>query len=72
MGRRRTGSGTARERHALAGDPDVRRWRRVQLLAMGFSLADSRLLAESPAELGTIRALLARGCPLETARRIVI
>ncbi|HYY77048.1 MAG TPA: hypothetical protein VE644_12085 [Gaiellaceae bacterium] len=60
------------ERHPLAGDREVRRWRRLQLLALGFSLRDARLLAESPAELGTIRALLARGCPLETARRIVL
>jgi hypothetical protein len=62
----------SRERHPLAGDREVRRWRRLQLLALGFSLRDARLLAESPAELGTIRALLARGCPLETARRIVL
>ena len=61
-----------RERHPLAGDREVRRWRRLQLLALGFSLRDARLLAESPAELGTIRALLAQGCPLETARRIVL
>jgi hypothetical protein len=60
------------ERHPLSGDREVRRWRRLQLLALGFSLRDARLLAESPAELGAIRALLARGCSPETACRIVL
>jgi hypothetical protein len=60
------------DRHPLAGDKEVRRWRREQLLAMGFSLADSRALAESRAELGTVRELLAGGCPHETARRILV
>ncbi len=68
----KAGRRDSRERHPLAGDPEVRRWRRLQLLGLGFSLRDARLLAESPAELGTIRALLAQGCPLETARRIVL
>jgi hypothetical protein len=68
----KVGSRYAHDGHPLAGDREVRRWRRLQLLALGFSLRDARLLAESPAELGTIRALLARGCPLETARRIVL
>jgi hypothetical protein len=39
---------------------------------MGFSLRDARLLAESSVELSTLRALLAHGCALETARRIVL
>jgi hypothetical protein len=61
----------AGDRHPLAGDKEVRRWRRQQLLGMGFSLADSRALSESPVELGVARELLARGCPHETARRIL-
>jgi hypothetical protein len=60
------------DRHPLAGDTEVRRWRRQQLLAMGFSLADSRVLAESRAELGAVRLLLANGCSQETARRILV
>lgn len=39
---------------------------------MGFSISASRALAESQAELGVVRALLARGCPHETVRRIVL
>jgi hypothetical protein len=62
----------AGDRHPLAGDKEVRRWRREQLLAMGFSLADSRALAESGAELGVVGELLAGGCPHETARRILV
>lgn len=60
------------DRHPLGGDKEVCRWRRLQLLAMGFCLADARRIADSPAELGRVRELLARGCPLETARRIVV
>jgi hypothetical protein len=68
----KVGQRGAGDRHPLAGDKQVRRWRREQLLTMGFSLAASRALAESPAELGVVRDLLARGCPHETARRIVL
>jgi hypothetical protein len=58
--------------HPQGNDKEVRRWRRQQLLGMGFSLVDSRALSESPVELGAVRELLARGCPHETARRILI
>jgi hypothetical protein len=57
---------------ATAGDEEVRRWRRQQLLSMGFSLADAQALSESPAELAAIRDLLAQGCPQATARRILV
>lgn len=68
----RVGRRDGRDREPPTGDREVRRWRRLQLLAMGFSLRDARLLAESPVELSTVRALLAHGCALETARRIVL
>jgi hypothetical protein len=60
------------DRQPPAGDKDVRRWRREQLLDMGFSLADARALAEAPVELGVVRELLARGCPHGTAPRILL
>ena len=62
----------ADDRQPVVGDTEVRRWRRQQLLGMGFSPADSRVLADSPAELGAVRDLLARGCSHETARRILV
>jgi hypothetical protein len=68
----KAGRRDALDLHPLAGDREVRRWRLHQLLAMGFPPRDARALAESPAELGGIRALLAQGCPLETARRILV
>jgi hypothetical protein len=49
----------------------VRRWRRTQLIAMGFTPHDAAALAKAPVDLGQLRKLLEAGCPLETARRIV-
>jgi hypothetical protein len=70
-GRKVEGLGPS-DRPARAGDEEVRRWRRQQLLSMGFSLLDSRAVSESPAELAAVRDLLARGCPPGTARRILV
>lgn len=60
-------------------DPDglpegtlVRRWRRSQLIAMGFTPHDATALAKAPVDLGEVRKLVEAGCPLETARRIVL
>jgi hypothetical protein len=68
----KTGPRQADDRHPLAGDKAVASWRRQQLLAMGFTLADSRRIAASPAELAAVRTLVGHGCPLETAKRIVL
>jgi hypothetical protein len=50
----------------------VRRWRRAQFLALGFSPTDASTLTKAPVDLGEVRRLVASGCPLEVARRIVL
>jgi hypothetical protein len=42
-------------------------WRREQFGRLGFDPVDSRLLAESPADLGQARRVCAAGCPLDLA-----
>lgn len=49
----------------------VLRWRREQFARLGFDVGDSRLLAESSADLGQARALRRAGCPLDLAFRIL-
>jgi hypothetical protein len=49
----------------------VLRWRREQFGSLGFELVESRLLAESPADLGQARRLCASACPLDVAYRIL-
>ena len=46
-------------------------WRRDQFGRLGFDPVDSRLLAESPADLGEARRLCRAGCPLPIAFRIL-
>jgi hypothetical protein len=50
----------------------VRRWRRDQFYDLGFPLADARVLAAAPVDLGDTRRLIASGCPVRTALRILI
>jgi hypothetical protein len=50
----------------------VRRWRRSQLLALGFSKGDASELTKAPVDLGEVRRLVAAGCPHEIVRRIVL
>jgi hypothetical protein len=50
----------------------VRRWRKSQFLALGFTPQDAAALANAPVDLGEVRRLLEAGCPPETARRIVL
>jgi hypothetical protein len=52
-------------------EQNVRRWRREQFVRLGFDQLDSRLLAESPADLGQARTLRRAGCPLDLAFRIL-
>ncbi len=49
----------------------VLRWRREQFGRLGFNPVDSRLLAESPADLGQARRLCVGGCALDVAYRIL-
>jgi hypothetical protein len=49
----------------------VLRWRREQFGRLGFDPIDSRLLAESEADLGQARRLCRAGCSLDLAFRIL-
>jgi hypothetical protein len=53
-------------------EAQIRRWRRAQFLALGFSLREAQALTRAPVDLGQVRTLIASGCPPETARRIVL
>lgn len=50
----------------------VRRWRRTQFMRMGFGLREAQRLTTEAVDLGAMRRLVASGCPLETARRILL
>jgi hypothetical protein len=57
---------------ATAADP-VRRWRRDQLLRAGCPWREAELLSGIPAvDLHEAEELFARGCPAETALRILL
>jgi hypothetical protein len=47
-------------------------WRREQFGRLGFDPVISRLLAESPADLGLARRLDRAGCPVALAFRILV
>ena len=49
----------------------VYRWRRDQFDRLGFDHVDSRLLAESLADLSLARRLRASGCSVDLAFRIL-
>ena len=50
----------------------VRRWRLDQFIALGFSHALAATMTASPVDLAAARKLVAVGCPLETAARILL
>jgi hypothetical protein len=50
----------------------VRRWRRRQFMRLGFGLKDAQRLTVEHVDLGDMRRLIASGCPLDTARRILL
>lgn len=60
------------DRKGLPEEEVVRRWRRLQFLALGFTPREAALMTKAPVDLGEVRKLVAKGCPLETARRIVL
>lgn len=49
----------------------VYRWRREQFGRLGFDHVDSRLLAESTADLALARRLRSAGCTIDLAFRIL-
>jgi hypothetical protein len=50
----------------------VRRWRFEQFIELGFSESASAALAAAHVDLSLVRRMVAAGCPLETASRIVL
>jgi hypothetical protein len=60
------------EQRVLTEEDRIRRWRRAQFLALGFSLREAQALTKAPVDLGQVRTLIGAGCPPETARRIVL
>lgn len=50
----------------------VRRWRRTQFLALGFTPREAEVLTKAPVDVALVRKLVAADCPLETVRRIVL
>lgn len=59
-------------RSGLSEATRVRRWRRSQLLALGFSKRDASELTKARVDLGEVRRLVAAGCTHEIVRRIVL
>jgi len=58
-----------------SGPPEatrIRRWRRSQLIALGFSASAASELTKAPVDLGEVRRLVAAGCPHDVARRILL
>ena len=60
------------KRSGLPEATRVRRWRRSQLIALGFTASDASALTKAPVDLGEVRRLVAAGCPHEIARRILL
>jgi hypothetical protein len=50
----------------------VRRWRRSQFIALGFTSSDASALTKASVDLGEARRLVATGCPPATACRILL
>ena len=60
------------KRSGLAEETKVRRWRRSQFIALGFSANDASALTKAPVDLAEVRRLVTAGCPHDVARRIVL
>jgi hypothetical protein len=50
----------------------VRRWRFEQFIELGFTKTDSATLAEAHVDLSLARRMMAAGCPVEIASRILL
>jgi hypothetical protein len=59
-------------RSGLPEAAKVRRWRKSQLIALGFTASDVNALTKAPVDLGEARKLVASGCPHDVARRILL
>jgi hypothetical protein len=57
---------------ALDGERLVLRWRIEQLGLLGFDPVTAVVLANEGIDLNEARSLVAHGCPLETAARILL
>jgi hypothetical protein len=66
------GERVAANRNGLPEATQVRRWRRSQFIALGFTPTEASLLTKASVDLGDVRRLVASGCPLDIARRIVL
>ena len=53
-------------------DQRVLRWRLDQFMELGFDLPAGAMLADSRVDLEEARRLVARGCPVEVAVRILL
>ena len=47
-------------------------WRVIQFTQLGFDYSDAIVLAEARVDLGDARRLIAAGCPVATASRILL
>jgi hypothetical protein len=50
----------------------VRRWRFEQFIELGFTESESATLAETHVDLSLVRRMMAAGCPVEIASRILL
>jgi hypothetical protein len=50
----------------------VRRWRFEQFIELGFTESDSATLAGTHVDLSLVRRMMAAGCPVDTASRILL
>jgi hypothetical protein len=66
------GDRVAPKRSELPEQARVRRWRKSQFIALGFSATDAVALTKAPVDLSEVRKLVAAGCPHDVARRIVL
>lgn len=64
--------GVEKRRKALPEETVVKRWRRKQFLALGFTPREAEVLTRAPVDVSLVRKLVAADCPLETVRRIVL
>jgi hypothetical protein len=64
--------GEADERTEAEERMIVRRWRFEQFIELGFTETDSATLAEAHVDLSLARRMMAAGCPVEIASRILL
>ena len=64
-------AGNDDDRNGVDEELSVLRWRTERLRALGYDVARAVTLACSTADVHELERLIARGCPLATAARIV-